>query len=347
MSLYVDIKKKLGNFMLEATFENDSGVLGLLGASGSGKSMILQCIAGIVAPDEGKIVLDDRILFDSEKRINQRPQQRNVGYLFQNYALFTNMTVEKNILCGMYLEKDKNIKKKKLSDVAEMLRLTDQLKKYPEQLSGGQQQRAALARIMVSEPDMLLLDEPFSALDTYLRDKLQIQIKDLLQAFNKDVILVSHGRDDIYRLCSTVALIGEGKILKIGKTKEVFADPGSITGAKITGCKNIVYAERRNDYTVWVPDWGVSFNTGSKVDGSIEAIGIRAHYFNPNSKENRYSVEYSNEMEEAFETTVMFRYSGQREKSSDIWWRMSKDKKPNELPKYVGISPKNVLLLYR
>ena len=346
MSLYVDIRKKLGHFQLEASFEHKSGVLGLLGASGSGKSITLQCIAGIVTPDEGHIELDGRVLFDSKERINLEPQKRNVGYLFQNYALFPNMTVEKNILCGMYLEKDRAVKKKRLCEAAEMMKLTDQLKKYPDQLSGGQQQRTALARIIVSEPDLLLLDEPFSALDSYLRDKLQIQIKELLGSFHKDVVLVSHSRDDVYRLCQSISLIDGGRILKTGKTKSVFADPGSRAGAVLTGCKNIAKAEKRDDHTVYVPEWGITLATDSVVRDDIKGVGIRAHYFNTNTTLNRYNVIYSNEMEEAFETTVMFRYEGQSVDSEDIWWRMSKEKRPAKMPEALGIAPKNVLLLY-
>lgn len=137
MSLSVHIKKKLGDFCMKIDLEQEDGVLGILGASGCGKSLTLKCIAGIVTPDEGQIVLNGNVLFDSEKKINQKPQERNVGYLFQNYALFPNMTVEKNILCGMKKIKNRAMKREKLEEILEMMQLLPYRKSYPEQLSGG------------------------------------------------------------------------------------------------------------------------------------------------------------------------------------------------------------------
>ena len=125
MSLSVHIRKKLGDFQLAVDLEHPGGITGLLGASGCGKSMTLKAIAGIEKPDEGRIVLDGRVLFDSEKKVNLKPQDRKVGYLFQNYALFPNMTVEKNILCGLSAEKDRGMRKKKMEDMLEKMDLSE------------------------------------------------------------------------------------------------------------------------------------------------------------------------------------------------------------------------------
>ena len=179
MSLLVDIEKRLGIFNLRAKFECENEILGLLGASGCGKSITLKCIAGIERPDRGKIILDDEILFDSERNINMTPQKRHVGYLFQNYALFPNMTVKQNILCGLRWEKDKSAREKILHETMNMLKLSDLSNHRPSQLSGGQAQRTALARILVNRPKILMLDEPFFALDMHLRLKLQMQMKEL------------------------------------------------------------------------------------------------------------------------------------------------------------------------
>lgn len=347
MSLSVHIQKRFGNFNLKVDLEQEGGILGLLGASGSGKSLTLKCIAGIYTPDEGRIVLNGRTLFDSEKRIRLRPQQRNVGYLFQNYALFPNMTVEKNILCGLSREKDKSLRGKKLLQAARLLQIEDQLKKYPEQLSGGQQQRSALARILVSEPEVLLLDEPFSALDAYLRDQLQISIKEILEQFQKDVILVSHSRDEIYRLCQNVALIDRGQVLEMGGLKEVFASPRSRIGAALTGCKNIADGRKTGDYEAEVPSWGIRLKTKERVEDNLCAVGIRAHYFNPRGRENVFPVRYESRMEEPFEATIMFRYEGQVSWAPPLWWRLPKDRQPLQMPETLGIAPQNVLLLYR
>lgn len=250
MSLSVHIRKKLGDFQLAVDLEHPGGITGLLGASGCGKSMTLKAIAGIEKPDEGRIVLDGRVLFDSEKKVNLKPQDRKVGYLFQNYALFPNMTVEKNILCGLSAEKDRGMRKKKMEDMLEKMDLSEQRKLYPAQLSGGQQQRTALARMLVSEPEVLLLDEPFSALDSYLRELLQIQVKDILAGYGKDVLLVSHSRDEVYYLCGRTAVMEKGRILKTDETKKLFADPGSRAGAMLTGCKNIAGARKIGEYEV-------------------------------------------------------------------------------------------------
>ncbi len=346
MSLSVHIKKKLGNFQLAVDFEHEKGITGLLGASGCGKSMTLKCIAGIEKPDEGRIVLNGRVLFDSEQRICLKPQQRNVGYLFQNYALFPNMTVEQNILCGLSREKNKQVRFEKMEDMLKVMDLLPYRRQFPQQLSGGQQQRTALARMLVSEPELLLLDEPFSALDSYLREQLQTQVRRILEDFGKDVLLVSHSRDEVYYLCGQVAIVHEGRILNMGATKQVFADPQSRVAATLTGCKNIASAEKTGEYEVFVPDWGIHLKTKVPVRDDICAVGLRAHYFHPKARENVYPVLYASEREDPFELRLMFRYAGQREGTQDIWWRMPKDRRPEVMPEKLGIAASNVLLLY-
>ena len=170
MSLEVNITKKLDGFTLHVNFAARSTATAILGASGCGKSMTLRCIAGIVKPDAGRIVLDGRVLFDSAQHIDLPPQQRGVGLLFQNYALFPNMTVEQNVLCGLKAEKT-SARKARCAEMLQAMRLESLAKRYPAQLSGGQQQRTALARILVGRPKILMLDEPFSALDSYLREE--------------------------------------------------------------------------------------------------------------------------------------------------------------------------------
>lgn len=346
MSLSVHIKKRVGNFLLSVDMEHELGITGLLGASGCGKSMTLKCIAGIEKPDEGRIVLNGRVLYDSEKRINLRPQDRRVGYLFQNYALFPNMTVEKNILCGLCREKKKEIKYKKLEEILDVMELQNCRGKYPRQLSGGQQQRTALARILVSQPELLLLDEPFSALDSYLREQLQTQLREILNKYGKDVLMVSHSRDEVYYLCGQLAVMGNGRILKMGNTKDVFADPGTRTAAILTGCKNIAAAQKKGEYEVEVPDWGICLQTRYPVGDSVCAVGIRAHYFHPKARENVFPVKYSGNREEPFEVRILFRYENQREHTPDLWWRVTKDRGLQNMPEKLGISSQNVLLLY-
>ena len=227
MSLFVNIEKDLGSFHLKVTLETDGVITGLLGASGCGKSMTLRCIAGVETPDRGRIVLDGRVLFDSEQRINLPPQQRGVGYLFQSYALFPTMTVRQNLLAGLHREKDKAKKQALYRQAVELLGLSGLEQRRPAELSGGQQQRVALGRILVNRPQVLLLDEPFSALDSHLREQLQLDMLRVLKDFSGDVLLVTHSRDEAYHMCGRLAILDEGQLLRCGATKEVFADPAA------------------------------------------------------------------------------------------------------------------------
>ena len=230
MALYVDIEKRLGTFDLKMKFEMQDEVLALLGPSGSGKSMTLKCIAGIERPDKGRIVLDDHVLFDSEQHINLKPQKRSVGYLFQQYALFPNMSVYQNIACGIKgaakrggagtdakAEKDKMIR-----DIIDLMHLNGLEEKKPRQISGGEQQRVALARILVNHPDALLLDEPFSALDASLRKNLVRETYKLMKDYGKSVIFVTHDQKEAFRLSESVALLDKGMITRSGKRDEIF-----------------------------------------------------------------------------------------------------------------------------
>ncbi|MCL2366915.1 MAG: ATP-binding cassette domain-containing protein [Oscillospiraceae bacterium] len=345
MSLFVDIRKKLGNFYLDVCIETKNDVLGLLGASGSGKSMTLKCIAGIEKPDEGKIILNGITLFDCAKRINLPPQKRKVGYLFQNYALFPNMNVRQNILCGMHGEKDKTTKEHTLAKILEMTQLQGFEKHRPHELSGGQQQRVALARILVGSPNLLMLDEPFSALDSQLRARLQIDMREMLKEFGKSVLMVTHDRTEAYRLCHQIALVDKGKILAQKSTKALFADPESREAALMTGCKNIMDAEKTGEYELFVPAWGIHLTTALPIRAGLTAVGIRAHYFNSRTNHNRYPVRCVEIIEEPFENIFQFRYEQQDENTPNIWWHVPKDRMPRA-PYEVGIAPQNVLPLY-
>ena len=345
MSLFVDIRKRLGDFVLDARFETDDPVSGLLGASGCGKSMTLKCIAGVETPDEGRIVLDGETLFASARGVNLPPQKRGVGYLFQHYALFPHMTVEKNILCGLHGEKDKAVRQQRLREMIAMLQLEGLEKHRPAELSGGQAQRVALARMLVSQPRLLLLDEPFSALDSHLRDQLQPQFLSLLRSYGRQAVMVTHSRDEAYHLCSRLCVMDNGRILRAGGTKEVFADPGSEPAARLTGCKNIARAVKAGEYEVDVPEWGVRLTAAKPVPGDIRAVGLRAHYFHPRAAANRFAVRLESELEEPFEWILLFRYEGQDAASPALWWRMPKDKKPVAMSETLGIAPENVLLL--
>ena len=293
MSLQVDVRKSFGpTFSLDVSFEVDAAdeTLALLGPSGCGKSMTLKCIAGIVTPDEGRIVLNGRVLFDSEAGVNLRPQERRVGYLFQNYALFPNMTVEQNIAVGV-LGKGKEGRAQTVARQVAAFRLDGLEKKRPAQLSGGQQQRVALARIMASEPELLLLDEPFSALDGYLRWQLELELTDTLRAFPGGTVYVSHNRDEVYRMCDSVCVISQGRSEQKLSVPELFATPTSLPAALISGCKNVSRArvvgaagdgekgDGARGVVLACKEWGVELRTSLPVPADAAYVGLRAPYF--------------------------------------------------------------------
>lgn len=349
--MQVDIRKKLNDKTLEVSFDTDRNgrITGILGASGCGKSMTLKCIAGIEKPDEGRIVLNGRVLFDSAEKINLRVQERQVGYLFQNYALFPNMTVEENIRSA-YLygpQKGKLSKEemaKRTKEYMELLRVEDVKDSYPARLSGGQQQRVALARILASDPQVLMLDEPFSALDYFLKEKLQLELLELLSGYEKDVLMVTHSRDEIYRFCDDMIILENGKKVGEGQTKDVFRDPGTIAAAKLTGCKNIEKIERRNAHEMYIPGWDVTIHVQGEIPEETAYAGIRAHYLRipkEGQKENIVACHKGRILEDPFELVVVFEHN--------VWWKISREEwkelNRQDLPEQLYIPEESLLYL--
>lgn len=328
MSLTVRIRKKLSRiFTLELDFEIEGGCLGILGPSGSGKSMTLKCIAGIEKPDEGFIAVDGKTLFDSVKRINLRPQERRVGFLFQNYALFPNMTVLENICASPRAGRDSQ-------DAFHWIRrfgLEGLENRYPRQLSGGQQQRAALARMLIASPNAALFDEPFSALDSTLREYMQLQLQELLQdsggAF-RNAVLVTHNRDEVYRLCGELAVMSGGNMIIKGDTRGVFQNPRFVSAARLTGCKNISPVKQLSENEVFALDWGLRLRLSGSADG-VTHIGIRAHDFVPVDSPkgfNEARLAVSKLSSEPFEEAVLFTNADAKNEheKKELWWKYSK-----------------------
>lgn len=279
MALLVDIKKKMPGFTLDIFFETGESSLGILGASGSGKSMTLKCIAGLIKPDEGKIILNDRVLFDSKKGINVPIRDRKIGYLFQNYALFPHMTVEQNIAYGLK-EKGRSEKSAIVDEIVNKLRIKELKKNYPYQLSGGQQQRVALARALAVNPDVLLLDEPFSALDNHLRNIMIKEMLETLSTYKGATLFVTHNMDEAYQLCENLLVIAKGRNSGFGKKEDIFKSPKTYNSAKVTGCKNISDIKIINSNLIEVTQWRCNFNINTPMDNTIKYVGIRAHHIN-------------------------------------------------------------------
>ncbi|MCD8218261.1 MAG: ATP-binding cassette domain-containing protein [Clostridiales bacterium] len=275
MSIDVAIKKKIGNFFLDTTFQTEENeVFAILGASGCGKSMTLKCIAGIETPDEGHIILNGKTLFDSAKKINLIPQKRRVGYMFQDYALFPNMTVEKNIMAGMGKHPNPAI----VQTYIERFHLDGLTNHLPRQLSGGQKQRVALARMLASEPEILLLDEPLSALDTYLKWQVEEELAELFTGIQKTILFVTHSRDEVYHLCDRVCVLSNGHVETIQPKKDFFANPETISAARLSGCRNFSRAERISAHEIFAPDWQMRFVLEREVPEDLAYVGARAHY---------------------------------------------------------------------
>ena len=348
MRLSVDIHKDFGPFRLDAAFETDSGaVTGLLGASGCGKSVTLRCIAGIETPDEGHIELDGEVLFDSAARVNLSPQRRRVGYLFQNYALFPNMTVEQNIAAGV---RDRAGRKETAARLMRAFYLEGSEHKYPRQLSGGQQQRVALARILANEPRALLLDEPFSALDSYLKWQVEGELADLLESFAGPVLFVTHSRDEVRRICHQACVLDRGRSQAVLPVDELFRAPRTLSACLLSGCKNVSRARPAEGGKIEALDWGVILDPGRPLPEGITHVGIRAHFVRPadGPGPNRLLCVPGRAVEEMFSTAVALSTPGGDKGFSRLRMELSREewavlKGREQL--WVELPPESLLLL--
>ena len=348
MAIEVRMKKKLGNFQLDIDFKTDENRIGILGASGCGKSMTLKCIAGIETPDEGRIIVDGTLLYDSAKKISLKPQKRHIGYLFQNYALFPTMTVEENIAAG--LQGGKEEKRRRVVEMMEKFQLLGLGKQLPGELSGGQQQRVALARIMAYEPEVILLDEPFSALDDFLKDRLAQEMLDLLKDYRGTVILVSHSRDEIYRFTRELLTMADGMQISYGGTREIFANPGRKETARLTGCKNIAEAKRIDGRHLEVPEWGITLRLNENIPEKVAFVGVRAHEFIPvwgDAGSNCIPVNVKSSAILPFERKYFL--AGAEGSEEDICWFLQRDKWPlidrKGMPDFLMMPEEKILLL--
>lgn len=226
MKLAVDIRRALASpgrvFQLEATFASSAPVVVVFGHSGSGKSVTMQAIAGLLRPDTGRIVLNDRVLFDSGRRVNVPARDRRVGYVFQDYALFPHLTVSANVAFGLPRNHGR------LRTLLESFALLDLADSYPAQLSGGQRQRVALARALAPQPELLLLDEPFAALDPLLRDRMRAELKRTVEVANIPLVLITHDPADAGYFRGQLITFDAGRVV----ATDDLADPGRWAAAR-------------------------------------------------------------------------------------------------------------------
>lgn len=353
MGLTIDIERKLPGFKLKINLACGQEIIGILGASGSGKSMLLNCIAGLVKPDKGKIALHDTVFFDSDKKINIPPQDRKTGYLFQNYAMFPHLTVAENIAFGLdHLPKAEQ--QNRVTELLESFHLADMGKRYPAQLSGGQQQRVALARAMAVEPKIILLDEAFSALDAYLKTHMIKETIESLKKFQGITLFVTHNMDEAYRLCNRIVFLNNGRVETVGSREEVFQQPQTQETARITGCKNIAAAVRQSEHIAEIPDWGIKVAAAMSIENREGFIGIRANNIKlaaENVQENCYPVWIADESDATFSTTLYLKIGSPPNRPDDfhIQWEIRKNQRAElsnlTQPIRIYMDPKDVFFM--
>jgi molybdate ABC transporter permease protein len=275
--LTVEIQKHLLNFSLDVSFNTEGQPLGVLGASGAGKSLLLRCIAGIETPDLGQIVLNGRVLFDATKRVNVPSCDRHIALLFQNYALFPHLTAAQNIGFGLPKGLSAIAQRRQIAFHLAAVQLEGLAHRYPHQLSGGQQQRVALARALASQPEAILLDEPLSALDTHLRHQIESQLILSLATYDGVTLFVTHNLEEAYRICENLMVLEGGRAVSPTPKHQVFEHPKTVSIARLTGCKNFSRAKISSTQSVEATDWGCTLQVSSAIPKNFSQIGIRAH----------------------------------------------------------------------
>jgi len=351
--LFLNIFKPLSGFALEVSFDIGAEVLGILGASGSGKSMTLRCIAGLATPSSGKIVVNGKVLFDSAEGINLPSKDRRIGFLFQNYALFPHLTVAQNIAFGLQ-HLSKSDQKIRVKEQLVSVQMSGMENRYPHQLSGGQQQRVALARAIAPSPDLLLLDEPFSALDTHLRSQLERELMQTLANYRGITLFVSHNLEEVYRVCKNLLVLAEGRAIAFDTKQHIFDRPRNFTVAQLTGCKNFCAAKQISETVVDAIDWGCNLTVVEPIPKSLVSVGIRAHqvsFVTGCDRENTFPCWIASTVETPHRVTLYLKLHSPPNNSQDYHlqaevfkekWRAIKD---NPFPWYVHLEPIRLILM--
>lgn len=326
MSLSVAIKKKLKGFSLNIAFDLETVPTGILGPSGCGKSMTLRCIAGLDKPDTGRIVLNGRTLFDSDKGIDIPCRERRTGFLFQHYALFPHMTARENIGFGLtgLTSRDRTAK---IDPMLEAMGLHELGNRLPHQLSGGQQQRVSLARCLVSEPEILLLDEPFSALDTHLKHQMLETVLKGLSGFKGDTLFVSHDLNEAYRICQNFIILSEGKINAMGPKTKLCSRPNTLLAAQLAGITNFSRYRQVDSCAYEAIDWGTILRISTPVNATRGMVGIRARDIGLSTdqgKANMLSARPGTIIENPYSMTVKLLPDKNGDQATPLEWELDK-----------------------
>jgi molybdate transport system permease protein len=352
-TMEIDLGKTLEHFELKVAFRAGRGAVGLLGASGAGKSMTLRMIAGVATPDRGRIALNGRVLFDHSQGKNLPAAQRKIGVVFQDYALFPHLTVEENVGFGLSALPERERRDRVQRQLA-LMHISELAGRYPREISGGQRQRVAIARCMAIEPDALLLDEPFAALDPHLRRQMEEQLRETLAGFNGVVIFVTHDMEEAFRFCSELLVLDRGLAIAWGPKHELFERPRTVVAARLTGCKNIVPARCTSANRIAVDAWDCTLQTALHVPVGLTHVGMRSHQitFQQNAEgENTFPCWLVTSNEAPHEMTLYLRMHSapqpgepphlQADVPKDLW-RMLSDQPQ---PWHIKFGPARLLLL--
>jgi ABC-type sulfate/molybdate transport systems ATPase subunit len=358
VALEVQIEKRLPGFSLRVSFGAGEAPVGILGASGVGKTMTLRAIAGLEPHVRGRIVLDGRVLLDSSRNIAVPSRARRIGLVFQHYALFPHLSVAENIAFGLRHLETRERQQRIAGQVAAM-HLAGLERRHPAALSGGQQQRVALARALAPEPAALLLDEPFSALDTHLRSQMERQLRETLGRFGRVALLVSHNLEEIYRLCGEIVVLDRGTVIAHGPREEIFRRPPDRATARLTGCKNFSRARAVDDHQVEALDWGCTLRVAEEVPRAVGHVAIRAHHIvvGPPREEsaeppgNRFPCWLAAATEGPFRVTLYLRLARPPADPSDYHLQVEVTReqwaefKDHALPWSLRLAPERLMLL--
>lgn len=323
----------------------------IIGLSGAGKSTLIRTINRMIDVTAGKVLVDGVDVMTLKGKALRR-FRRHIGMIFQSFNLVSRATVIKNVLTSMVPDMDFFsvllgifTKKQEMAALAALDKVGILDKAYTrcDQLSGGQQQRVALARILAYRPEIILLDEPFAALDEYLKEQLHLQLVEVLRHWGNNVILVTHNRDEVYKICDKLLVMDDGGPIGMGDTTALFAAPERVQIARLTGCKNISRARKCGEYSIEALDWGLHFTTARPVGKEITAVGVRAHDFHPAkaSDVNAVAVAVVDTNDSPFERNIIFRTAG----DSPLWWKCPRETEDTPLPAFLAVAPESVLLL--
>lgn len=357
MPLSVAIEKRLAEFTLAVEFAAGDRPLSILGASGAGKTMLLRCIAGLEKPERGRMVLNDRVLFDSESGVNLPARERGVGLLFQNYALFPHRSVRENVGFGMADLADAQ-REERMRELGAQMRIDALGERYPRELSGGEQQRVALARALATRPQALLLDEPLSALDTHLRSQISLLLEEMFAEYRRPALLVTHNIEEAYRMSEELLVLQRGQVAAFGPKVDIFRRPASAELARLTGCKNISRLQANADGSFFATDWGLRLRGERAANQATRFAGIRAHHIewvrgeeDAPARENAVPCWLARISETPFGMTVFLRTRETERASDEVelqaeltkaeWKRVRGEPQPW----MVGIAAENIFLM--